>query len=186
MNDETMVIPGQMTELELAELGKVASLVRPNGCAVEIGSLYGLSSAVIAKSISEKATLFCVDPWVREPWIIELVEKKTAGCPQFSKDAFMQFTGMHLNIVPLQGYSPKDFLGWNIEIDLLFEDSMHQNPELNNTLCHWSKHLRKGGIICGHDYCEQWPDVILEVDKMAAELGITPLICETFWWMQTK
>lgn len=182
---EFPAIPGQMTAEEMQALSSVCSLVRPGGFAVEIGSLFGLSSSIIAGSLPADATLFCIDPWVREPWIIDLVEKKFAGCPQFSKDAFFRYTSNHLNIVPLQGYSPDDFLDWTLEIDLVFEDSIHQNPTLGRTLAHWRKFLRKGGVICGHDYCSEWPDVILEVDRIAKELEVTPQTAGSFWWLES-
>lgn len=178
------MIPGQMTQAEQAELARACSRVVSGGCAVEVGSLYGLSSHIIASSIPGDAILYCIDPWKREPWIIELVETKIQDCPPFSKDAFHQFTANCLNIVALQGYSPKDFLDWNLQIDLIFEDSIHENPILNQNLTHWKRHVRPGGTICGHDYCSLWPDVMFEADKLAREFNTALNVTDSFWWLR--
>ena len=66
------------------------------------------------------------------------------SCPPFSKEAFDAFTAGHLNIIPLQGYSPQDFMDWRHPIDVVFEESMHQNPYLRKTLKFWRRHVRKG------------------------------------------
>ncbi|MCA3562476.1 MAG: class I SAM-dependent methyltransferase [Aestuariivirga sp.] len=176
--------PGQMTVPELDELRKVCTRVGPGGYAVEIGSLYGLSSNAIAAAIPRDATLFCIDPWVREQWIVDLVEAKNENCPLFSKDAFLRFTSSHLNIVPLEGYSPRDFGSWALPVDLVFEDSIHQNPILASNLLHWLKQLKDGGILCGHDYSDQWPDVIREVDRISRQRGAELHVVDSFWWMQ--
>lgn len=175
-------VPGQMTAGELGALRRIARAVPSGGAVVEIGSLYGLSSVNWAEEIPADACLYCIDPWKREPWIIDLVESRVPGCPPFSKEAFDTFTAGHLNIIPLQGYSPQDFLDWRLPIDVVFEDSMHQNPYLRKTLEFWRRHVRKGGVICGHDYSNQWPDVKREADRIAAELGSRLQRVETFWW----
>jgi hypothetical protein len=56
------------------------------------------------------------------------------------------------NIVPLAGYSPRDFIGWQRTV----EDGVHQNSVLHQNLGFWSRFVRAGGVICGHDCCDEF------------------------------
>jgi hypothetical protein len=48
----------------------------------------------------------------------------------------------------------------------------------------WLTKMRPGGIMCGHDYCKQWPDVIAEVNKLASELGVFVNTRQWLWWIE--
>ncbi len=175
-------IPGQMTELELRAIETLASDAPENARIVEVGSLFGLSSYVWSKSAPPNATVFCIDPWVREPWIAEL-EATIPGCPEFCREAFDKYTRDCANIVPLRGYSPLDFKDWVEPVDIVFDDAVHSNPAFRKNVKFWLRHLKAGGILCGHDYSEEFPDVYRTVDKLAARLGATVQTVETFWWL---
>lgn len=177
-------IPGQMTRGELEGLETLAKTVPADGVVVETGSLYGLSSYVWATSIPQSATLYCIDPWVREQWIIDLVETKVADCPEFCFEAFQHYTRSCNNLVPVKGYSPQDVADWHKPVDIFFDDSMHHNPYFQTNLRFWLKKMKPGGVMCGHDYSELWPDVPMEVDKLAAELGVKVETREALWWLQ--
>src|SRR6476646_5320854 len=113
-----LTIPGQMTEGELRGIEELARRVPSGGCIVETGSLYGLSSYTWATSVGPSVTVYCIDPWVRERWIVEFVEKQVPDCPSFSFEAFQHYTKSCANIVPIRGYSPQDVKGWGIPVDL--------------------------------------------------------------------
>ena len=123
-----MSIPGQMTERELRGVEAIARSAPNNACVVELGSLFGRSSYTWATSISDDSFVYCIDPWVREPWMIELVEAKIPNCPQLSREAFENFISSCKNIVPLQGYSPRDFKSSRKPVDIFFDDAVHYNP----------------------------------------------------------
>ena len=180
----SLEIPGQMTEGELRCLEYLSSFVPESGVVVEIGSLYGLSSYTWSTSVPASATVHCIDPWVREAWVIELVEKKIRNCPTFGYSAFAGFTRSCTNIVAQQGYSPDDFLDWETPVDLFFDDALHHNPGFRRNLRFWHKKVRPGGIMCGHDYCAEWPDVVREVDKLALELGVKVKTRQWVWWFE--
>jgi hypothetical protein len=171
-----------MSERELRAIARIANSLPENSCIVETGSLFGLSSYVWAKS-APKSTVYCIDPWVRERWIEEL-ELTIPGCPEFSKSAFDKFTADCSNITALIGYSPINFTNWNTPIDVFFDDAVHKNPEFRNNLEFWLKHIKPNGIICGHDFSRQFPDVKREVKRVARQLGATINLVETFWWIE--
>jgi Methyltransferase domain len=179
-----MSIPGQMTEGELRGIEALARSAPQNACIVETGSLFGLSSFTWATSAPQDSTVYCIDPWVRERWIISLVEEKITNCPTFSRAAFEHFTARCKNIKPLQGYSPKDFADWNIPVDIFFDDAMHHNPYFRRNLRFWLSFMKPNSVMCGHDYCREWPDVISEVDQLAAELNSKVFTRQWLWWLK--
>jgi hypothetical protein len=177
-------IPGQMTELELRALEEISKTVPHNGIIVEVGSLYGLSSFTWSTSVHTSAKVYCIDPWVREPWIIDLVETKSPHVPTFSFEAFSHYTAGLKNITAIKGYSPVVVKDWSKPIDVYFDDAMHHNPILRANLRFWLDKVKPGGIICGHDYCEEWPDVIKEAKLIARELGAEIRVVGTVWAIQ--
>jgi len=173
-----LTIAGQMTAVELERLARLARLVPPNGCIVEIGSLFGLSSWTLAKNAHPSVTVYCIDPWVREPWMAEV--EASAG-QTLSLETFRKNVGDTHNIIPLPGYSPRDFIGWQRAVDMIFEDSVHTNPTLHETLTFWSRFVRPSGVVCGHDYCDEFSDVKAEAHQLATALGAKVEVAGTLW-----
>jgi predicted O-methyltransferase YrrM len=171
-------IPGQIAPAELECLAQLAHQVPSNGCIVEVGSLFGLSSWTLAKNARANVTVYCIDPWVREPWMAEV--EVQAG-QTVSLATFEDNTAEISNVIPLPGYSPRDFKGWRRSIDLVFEDSVHSNPVLHENLAFWIQFVVPGGVISGHDYSDAFPDVKSEVDYLANELGQKVTVVGTLW-----
>jgi hypothetical protein len=173
-------IPGQMTDNELARVAYLASQVPPNGIIVEVGCLYGLSSWHIAQHCQPGVTLFCIDPWERVSWIVSLVEQPM-NAPEFGRKAFEMFTSDCRNIVMVQGFSPSVAKGWNVPIDMYVEDAVHTNPELAENISFWSSKIKSGGIVCGHDYGNQFLDVPHEAHALAKQYNAQIELVDTFW-----
>jgi hypothetical protein len=179
--DLNLSIPGQMSAVELERLARLARSVPPNGCIVEVGSLFGLSSWTLAKNTHPSVTVYCIDPWMHEQWMQPVEE--SAGYT-LSLDTFRTNISSIPNIIPLRGYSPRDFAGWRRTIDLIFEDSVHTNPVLHQNLTFWKPFVRRLGVICGHDYCDEFPEVKAEVDTMAADMDTRVEVVDTLWSIQ--
>jgi hypothetical protein len=176
-------IPGQMTDEELYQVIDLAKMVPKNGVIVEVGSLYGLSAWHLSKYSDPTVTIFCIDPFERAQWVIDLVEGPQ-NAPPFSRAAFELFTSDCHNIVPIQGYSPDSVRGWGIPIDLYLEDAVHQNPILRANIDFWSKKVRPGGIVSGHDYSKDWPDVVGEVNSLSVNWKCQINLKDTFWHLK--
>ena len=70
--------------------------------------------------------------------------------------------------------------------DLVFIDADHRYEAVRADIAAWRPRVRRGGILCGHDYFSprnakgQW-GVKRAVDEWAAELGIAVEFAETVW-----
>jgi len=173
-------IPGQMSDAELHRIMDIAEKVPEGGIIVEVGALYGLTTWHMSVSCKAGVTIFAIDPWAREQWITNLVERPQAA-PPFSFESFQAYTKDCYNIVPIRGHSPDIARGWGIKIDCYVEDSVHTNPTLSRNIAFWRSFIKPGGIICGHDYEPQWPDVMTEVDNLARHEGKEIKIVDSLW-----
>lgn len=172
-----------MSDAELRMLSELAARVPENGTIVEVGSLYGLSTWHMAKYSKPSVTIVCIDPWVREQWVVDLVERPQAA-PPFCREVFHRLTKEFAHkIVAIQGYSPFDVSGWQIPIDMYFEDAVHTNPVLKKNIDFWSDRVKVGGTVCGHDYGSQFPDVKTEVDSLTKKLESTLGVEGTLWYL---
>lgn len=168
-----------MSDGELRELMRLASLVPEHGIVVEVGSLYGLSAWHISQSIPPSATLFCIDPFARTASNVEF--EKRVKAPLFCRESFDIFTADCNNIVVLQGWSPEVCRGWQVPIDIYFDDAFHTNPVTKWNIDFWSERVKPGGIVCGHDYSESFPDVVSNAQHLSLKWTADLRVEESLW-----
>jgi len=76
-------------------------------------------------------------------------------------------------------------------VDFVYIDGNHSSPQVNRDIMNsWAK-IKPGGIMGGHDYTEQYPDVILAVKEFASLYNLTVHLSGTTdtdqavsWWIQ--
>lgn len=131
------------------------------GSAVEIGSFYGRSTAVIALGfkIAEKdGKVFAVDPHAsrvsRYDFFLENLEK----------------SGVRDWVVPVRERSeivirqriPKEL--FDTKISLLFIDGQHTYEQLKMDLA-WVDIVCRGGVIAFHDYTKKYPGIVKAITE---------------------
>lgn len=166
-------IMGWMVEEDLQVLEKLASNIPTNGKIVEVGSYMGRSAVCWALS-SPTSTVYCVDDFFdfsmrSEIEIPDEIAELNAH-PKFGKfynpyQEFLKNTKAFKNIVSVKGHVPD--IDFNVdEIDLLFLDANHKNPNDWDILTYFVPKIKPGGIISGHDYGHSFPDVIQNVSRL--------------------
>ncbi|NNF80508.1 MAG: hypothetical protein HKN05_20995, partial [Rhizobiales bacterium] len=149
-------IPGQVSETQLKAIELVASLVPKDGTVVEVGSLFGRSSWAWAKSVDPFVSVNCIDPWVGNEGVRGLEQQLGI---KYGLEQFEEYTKDCENLTALKGFSPIDFQGWDKDIDLYYEDAVHNDPVLSQNLDFWTSKLKPEGIVCGDDYRPRFADV---------------------------
>lgn len=126
-----------------------------NELGYKMGAEIGTSKGRYAKWLFSRVKdlkLYCIDPWEVYDEYIELHEKE--GQPLFDK--FFEETKQRLagkNVELIRKYSMdaiKDFA--DNSLDFVFIDGNHQFQYVLDDIAQWSKKVRPGGIISGHDY----------------------------------
>jgi len=174
-------IPGYLINAECDLLASLASMVNaPGAIAVEIGSLHGKSSSIIAKAFN-KGTLHCIDPWwgndssVKDITADEAIRKSwPVPGTKNTLEFFLENTADCKNIVTHKKLSPSGITDLNIKCDFLFLDGAHTNPNDRENIDYWLPRMNSRGIFAGHDYNlhnNNWPDVKENVIYLEQKLG---------------
>jgi hypothetical protein len=184
--------PAIMSETDIDALRDIAAMISADAIAVEVGSRLGGSAKCIMDHAPSIKRLYCIDPSWREPVNLGIKDPWTDGmrdfwhlyryesCQQFAEGLLHEYPQVRL----LPFSSPDDLGWWQEPVDFMFEDSSHANPQLKRTLDFWVPLVKNGGIIAGHDYARNWPDVRQEADALAARLGAELTVRGTIWWIR--
>jgi hypothetical protein len=122
---------------------------------LKVGAEIGTSKGRFAKWLFAKIRglkLYCVDPWAVYDNYIELHDKSK----QDLFDGYFEETKQRLaghNVEFVRKFSMdavKDFK--DNSLDFVFIDGNHTFEYVINDIAEWSKKVRPGGIISGHDY----------------------------------
>ncbi len=138
----------------------------------EIGVEQGVFSEALCKA-NPDIMLYAIDAWTPYKGYRDHVGKGEL-------DSFHKKT-----IERLEKYNAKVIKGFSMDIvqdfddeslDFVYIDSNHDFQNTTNDIIEWSKKVKKGGIIAGHDYCETTRgaqnDVKVVVDAYTMAMGI--------------
>lgn len=138
----------------------------------EIGVLRGDYSEVLLKS-NPNLKLFCIDPWapfrksgqVRMDW--------------FYRKAVRNLNGLNAEFVRKSSKAALSAFP-DSSLDFVYIDGLHDFDNVMFDIIEWSKKVRSGGIVAGHDYIYLYGvGVIFAVNAYTAAHSINP-------WYLTK
>lgn len=115
---------------------------------VEVGVERGHYSKVLLRS-NPDLKLFCVDPWKAYSGYRDHVSQERLD--GFYEETKKRLTGMNVELVrKLSLEAVADFQ--DESIDFVYIDGNHSFLNTVNDLYFWSKKVRTGGVVSGHDY----------------------------------
>lgn len=115
---------------------------------VEIGIERGLYSEVLCRS-NPGATLFCVDAWqAYRGYRDHVSQEKLDGFYEETKQRLAPFGCQFIRALSMDAV--KQFEDGSL--DFVYIDANHELPFIINDLIEWSKKVKHGGIVAGHDY----------------------------------
>lgn len=144
MIDDTKVIPSWTSDEERAFLSELASKVQNKGLIVEIGALYGGTTAILAKG-NPKAKVITIDEF---SWTPE-------GYPKATKElleSHLKEIGIK-NVTVMEGKSEDIGKDWSKHIDFIFIDGGHSYEFILADLENFAPHC---DVIACHDYKNQF------------------------------
>ena len=160
---------------EAVVLAELVSQLPANSKIVEVGSLAGRSSCALC-FYAKHMQVYCVDAWDVK-YIKDLVLKEI-----FSNiDVLKVFK----NNMAKNGFTPVALRLTSVEaskrfkdnsIDLIFIDADHAYESIREDIQSWLPKVKKGGIICGHDYSGQEKGVIKAVDELLGKNKIETIL----------
>ena len=162
-------VVGYAAPSQLSLIEQWAKEVPENGIVVEIGSFAGRSAWHWAKSCHPSVTVYAVDSWsellyskhkpveIRKKLRGNSIDPMKVSC---TLEDFLFNVRDCPNIIPVQARSPNiptEILDKLVNIDAVYIDDSHVNPEFKINFEFWHKRLKPKGIFCGDDFYA--PDV---------------------------
>lgn len=171
--------------MTVVETGWLIEQARASRFVVEVGCWRGITTRNVASRT--EASYYCVDMWptIEDNTCKEIafhLQKKANG---WVYQDFLSNTS-HLNnvtVVRMPSVEAAKHLS-HIQFDMVFIDADHSYENVRDDLLAWSPLVKKGGLICGHDYNISMEYVAFGVNKAVDELlprhGIVPN--STIWY----
>lgn len=162
---------GEITLGESIFLGQLIRELKVSGPIVEVGTLFGHSTLVIAANKSCERELFTVDNYSWNPLGLT-PDAHYRVTHNILADAIENFNLKKLHLDKNAFYLKYD----GISPALVFLDAIHSYEETKTDI-QWAKKVN-AHVICGHDYNEQQhPEVI----KAVREFGGPKKLVESIW-----
>lgn len=182
-------IVGWFTEAQLQVIEKIAQTVPEHGVVVEIGSMYGRSTICWAKTCPPSSTIYAIDIFPETKIDIHNFSDTDISLHNFPKSGytynqsklFDQNLKSYTNVKKITGISPFNINYPGNNIDILFLDAAHVNPNDWENIKYFLPFVNQGGIICGHDYSEEFPDILKNVKALEEILGTDAEINHQIW-----
>lgn len=174
-------IPGWMSSPELEWLYQKA---KEHRIIIEVGCAYGRSSHAILtgnwEGFGHEGKVYCVDPWPKpvkgSKDQFDFSYKDTSR-----RSVFFQRCGHfpNLNVIELSE-ARAHYLLIHLLPDMVFLDGGTANIAEEIRL--WKHSARS--LLCGHDYSEEYPEVIFQVDALGP--GAQCMEDGTIWYLERK
>lgn len=187
-------VPGWFTKQDGDSLKKLVNKVPPNGNILELGSLVGKSTCCIMEEIIGKnIRLHCVDNWKyttkNNDNLKELVKFSNCSLDDIlpTKDKFYKYTEIYQDNISAYNMNIEDFK-YDLLFDLIFIDAFYTEEYLKDVFKYFFNKLAVNGILCGHDYSEEFPYKYNCINELAEELNqtiITGHDC-SIWYFKKK
>ena len=134
---------------------------------IEVGSWVGESAVAMATALGPfGGTVTCVDTW--EGTASDRIGKvaQEAG----TDAVFQRFLDNVSQMSPYIQWTRGDSLAvagslGPVEADLVFLDADHSCEAVRADIAAWWPAVAPGGVLCGHDYCPEFPGVVKAVEE---------------------
>ena len=136
---------------------------------VEVGSYIGESTQIFRNHLQIE-NLHCIDKW-------DVTDKYDAS--EISQ-AETIFNLLHANNpkIKIHKTHSRDEALKTLFPDVVYIDASHRYEDVAADIDFWLPLVKKGGIICGHDYSHKFQGVVKAVDE---RFSIKKIYCDTSW-----
>lgn len=178
MTVATFDLMGHWTpEADLDALRWLADSLPQCYAAVEVGTWAGLTALTLAEKF---AYVYCVDHWQPKGDSLEIVARDYPPDVAFKtfcrnlRDVLLE------RVFPCRGSSLEWAAVWPFPVDLIFLDADHRYEAIASDIAAWRRHVRKGGVMCGHDYQRNFDGVVRAVNEAFGTR--VQVLGDAVWW----
>ena len=156
----------------------------------KIGAEIGVERGVFSKAICSRIPdlkLYCIDPWLYTKGYKEHVpQERLDGFYDLTKERLEPFDATLIKSTSMDAV--KDFE--DESLDFVYIDGNHEFDFVMEDLISWSKKVKKGGIVAGHDYYRFRKAGVIEAVDMYTKMHgikewfITDERTPSFFWIK--
>jgi hypothetical protein len=169
-------IHGWMTRPELQWLFETARSITPDAVWVELGLWKGRSFFTVAMGLRHGSSLTGVDSFTPVHTILPFVPTR-----DWVRDHFRVVLSaverlrpdLHAEIVRHDTAVASSLFG-EASVDAVFFDADHSRDGLARDIDAWLPKAKPGGLLCGHDYSDGFPDVMQLIDERFPDRVLVP------------
>ena len=114
----------------------------------EIGVLRGDYTRILCRS-NPQAIIYAIDPWQTYPEYKDFTDQDQMDR---NYERAMQHARHYRNCQIIKGFSQEIAKTFDKTLDFIYIDANHELPFVIHDIIDWSRLVRQGGIISGHDY----------------------------------
>ena len=120
---------------------------------VELGVQAGIYSEILGQNIPNHE-LYCVDPWGAYN------RKSAESSGQYYPLAVERLSKYNATLMRMGSLEALDKFEDN-SLDFVYIDELHEFDPCIMDIILWSKKVKSGGIVAGHDYCKQYQNGVV-------------------------
>jgi len=151
------IYPNRKVPIEIRNTGRkdLANLFFELGfsCGVEVGVEAGLFSEVLCSS-NPNLKLYCVDAWAYLPHRYWVPKRRIE---KYFKEMLIRLAPFNVTIIKKLSMEAVNSFEDNF-FDFVYIDADHRYEEVYKDICEWSKKVKSGGIVSGHDFISRKGD----------------------------
>ena len=132
-----------------------------NAILAEIGCYEGEATMIFAKVCK---TVCAIDPWVSGYDDTDIVSN--ADLEYIYNKVFLPNMSKFDNVDIIRKTSVAAAAKvLTSSLDVVYIDAKHTYTGVQEDIAIWTPKIRKGGLLCGHDYSKEWPGVVRAVEE---------------------
>lgn len=125
----------------------------------EVGVAWGSHARSILSNVDMKE-LILIDPWEKYE-----LKDQSIDPSNFYEETVERFKNDN-NVKILREFSTKAVLRFSDEyFDFVYIDACHTYEDVVQDLSVWWPKIKSGGVLCGHDFSEEWPGIVRAVTE---------------------
>ncbi len=172
---KALTIPGLTTDDDVRWLAKQAATHKT---IIEIGPFKGRSTRALADAT--QGIVYALDNWNANENDGRPDTAARAAFYRNCRDLIVANKVMAFEHDSQAGL-PEGLRG--VKADMLWVDGEHTYQAVRSDLATFAPLVRKGGLVCGHDYCAWHPDVVRAVNAVYGKRVRTISIHRSIWWV---
>jgi hypothetical protein len=147
-----------------------------------VGAEIGVDEGINAESILDTLSIKClylIDPY--QDFVCDGLTFHQEGKALKAEYRLVDY-GTRKRFIYCSSYEARPSV--HERLDFVYIDANHDYAHVKQDIEDWASALKNGGLLCGHDFSADHPDVIRAVIEFAVSCGLQLMTQANDWWIE--